>query len=88
MSAHQVARFVATLDCESDGFKDPAIQSQVPHKGGPNGQEDSWGYAQVHLPDHSDISREQAVDPTFAVLWAAKEFMRRPEQWSCYSQQP
>lgn len=71
-----------TLWCESQ-YK--IGQSEYPDASGPNGREDSWGVAQIHLPDHPDVSREQAQDITFAVDWAAKEFAAgRATQWTCY----
>lgn len=71
-----------TLWCESQ-YK--VGQSEYPDVNGPNGREDSWGVAQIHLPDHPDVSREQAQDIPFAVDWAAKEFAAgRATQWTCY----
>lgn len=72
-----------TLKCESIGWKNG--QSKIPHKGGPNGYEDSWGVAQIHLPAHKDITKEEALDPVFAVDWAASEFAAgRAYEWTCY----
>lgn len=33
----------------------------------------SFGLAQIHLPAHPDVSREQADNPTYAIFWTAKE---------------
>lgn len=71
------------VECES-GF-DPGIQSFHPSPTGPNGREDSWGLAQINLPYHPDITREQAVNPDFALDYIASEFAKGHKgQWSCY----
>jgi soluble lytic murein transglycosylase-like protein len=75
----------AVINCES-GF-DPSTQSMVPAPSGPNGREDSWGLAQIHLPAHSDISRAQAVDPDFALNFMAYNFsVGNKSIWTCYTQ--
>ena len=75
-------RFLATLKCES-GLK--SIQSRIPKKGGPNGREDSWGIAQINLPSHPTVTRAEAMDPYFAIEWAAKHFsMGHASMWSCF----
>lgn len=78
------ARLTATLNCESEGFQD--IQSQIPNKSGPNGQEDSWGVAQINLRAHPDVSIYQALDVRWSVNWAAEQFAAGNErEWSCYN---
>lgn len=77
----------ATLSCESEGFKDVAIQSEWPDKNGPNGRENSWGIAQIWLDPqgHPEVSREEAQDPAFAADFAAKLFATGGEhQFHCY----
>ena len=32
-------------------------------------REDSWGLAQINLPSHPDVTREQAMDPYWAIDW-------------------
>lgn len=45
----------------------------------------SFGVAQIHLPAHKDITKEEALDPTFAIDWAASEFAAgRAYEWTCY----
>ncbi len=45
----------------------------------------SYGVAQIHLPAHTDITKEQALDPLFAIDWAAKQFsLGKQNMWSCY----
>lgn len=76
--------FYTTLKCESAGWQNE--QSQVPHAAGPNGLEDSWGVAQIHLPDHPDVTKTEALDPIFAVPWAAKEFATgHANLFTCYN---
>lgn len=55
---------------ESDYIPDK--QSHYPDTSGPNGKEDSWGVFQIHLPDHPDVTRDQALDWKFNVEWAMK----------------
>lgn len=76
--------FVRTMQCESAGWLN--IQSMIPAVGGPNGREDSWGVAQIHLPSHPSITRAQALDPEFALEWSAKQFKAgNARMWSCYT---
>lgn len=84
-----VNKFVKTLECEvkkenGTGEWMYGAQSDVPANG-PNGKEDSWGVAQIHLPSHPAITRSQAQDPAFAIPWAAQEFAEgRASKWSCW----
>lgn len=72
---------------ESAGFKN--IQSLIPHVGGPNSREDSWGICQIHLPAHPDITKKQALDPEFCITWTAKEMSRgRASQWTEFNNLP
>ncbi|RJQ33857.1 hypothetical protein C4568_03590 [Candidatus Parcubacteria bacterium] len=74
--------FIKTLECESAGWQN--IQSQIPGNG-PNNREDSWGVSQIHLPSHPEITREQALDPEFAIAWMAEEWVKGNEwKWTCY----
>lgn len=69
--------FYDTLEYESAGFQN--IQSEIIYKGK---REESYGIAQIHLPSH-DITKEQALDPEWAVRWAAEEFVaKRQWQWT------
>ena len=48
-------------------------------------REDSWGLVQIHLPSHPEISKEQALQPRFAVEFMAKQFSKgKASQWSYY----
>lgn len=70
------------IDCES--YSSTTLQSYVVKNGV---REDSWGIAQIHLPSHKDITKEQALDPEFAVTYMAKEMSEgRAYEWSCWKQ--
>ena len=63
-----------TLKCES-GFKPNAV--------GDGGH--SFGVAQIHLPSHPTVSREQALDPDFPLRWTAQQFAKgNAKMWTCY----
>ena len=77
-------RLLTTLECESQGFQN--IQSKIPNKHGPNGFENSWGVAQIYLPAHPEIRREQAMNMVWAIKWATSEFVAgREREFSCYN---
>lgn len=70
-----------TIECESH-FRDG--QSHFVKNGR---RERSFGIAQINLDAHSDITREQAEDPQFALSWMAREWRDgRAWQWSCFNQ--
>lgn len=63
-----------TLKCESGLYKDAV---------GDYGA--SYGIAQIHLPSHPNISKAQALDPDFAIRFAAKEFAAGNQSaWTCF----
>ncbi len=64
--------FVLVMKKESNNWENG--QSHVPHKGGPNDREDSWGDCQIHLPDHRNITKEQALDPEWCFEWSASQW--------------
>ncbi len=67
-------RIYRTIECES-GFR-----TDVRGDGG-----NSWGLAQIHLPSHPEITKEQAVTPAFAVEFISKEFSEgRARKWTCW----
>ncbi len=47
------------------------------------GRENSWGLAQIHLTSHPHITKEQAIDPEFAIDYLAKHLTRGTDKWSC-----
>lgn len=70
----EAAPLVATLSCESHMRADAV---------GDKGQ--SFGLAQIHLPAHKDITKEEALNPFFAIDWSAREFsLGHQSLWSCY----
>lgn len=83
-------RMMATIRCENVEL-DPTLQSRLKYKAGnrwkqPAGSyEQSYGLVQIHLPDHPDITYEQATNPEFAINWMAEQFSEgRARQWTCY----
>jgi soluble lytic murein transglycosylase-like protein len=68
------ALFRAVIACES-GFK--------PHAVGDGGT--SFGLAQIHLPAHAHVSKEEATDPDFALRFMAQAWAAGyHEWWTCY----
>lgn len=44
----------------------------------------SFGVAQIHLVAHPDITKEEALDPFFAIGWAAHQFkLGNQHLWTC-----
>lgn len=80
----------AIIACESSW--NPTIQSnhhyQADHpawgvKAGD--RELSFGLVQIHLPAHPDITKEQALDPAFALEYLAKKIAAgEAAKWTCY----
>ncbi len=79
----------AIINCESQGST--TIQSNHryptdrPNEGLKAGQRElSFGLVQIHLPAHKNISKEQAIDPEFAIDFLAKNLKAgRANMWSC-----
>lgn len=72
-----------TIEGES-GF-DPRVQSHMQNAKDPGGREDSWGLCQIHLPDHPDITKEQAQDPNWCLPWMANQIAQgKGHEWTCY----
>jgi len=47
-------------------------------------REDSWGPVQIHLPDHPEVTREQAVDPHFSTEFLAVAIKNGQQgKWTC-----
>lgn len=77
---------IATISCESPRFNDgtfnPAGQSEHVKDGV---RENSWGLAQIHLPDWPGVSRAEAQDPEFAIRFMAEKFATGGAPlWSCW----
>ena len=46
----------------------------------------SFGLAQIHLPAHPEITRQEALDPLWSIDWAAKQFSEgHASMWSCFN---
>lgn len=78
-----VGEFLATLKCEGDFYNG---QSKILNPEGPNGYEDSWGVVQIHLPSHPTITKEQALNPFWALNWMSNEWASKGNKkiWSCW----
>lgn len=79
------------ISCES-GWN-PNIQSNHRYTtnapaGYVSGQrEESYGLVQIHLPAHPHITKEQALDPEFALDFLARNLaVGRENMWSCAKQ--
>lgn len=59
---------VKTIYCESQWYN---IQSGITINGV---QEESYGLAQIHLPSHPHITKEQALTPEFAIDFMVEHF--------------
>ena len=47
-------------------------------------REDSWGLWQIHLPAHTTVTREMAVDPIESTEWAMEHLSKgRWWMWTC-----
>jgi hypothetical protein len=74
LSDAKIEQIKSVIKCES-GWNPKAI--------GDNGR--SFGLVQIHLPAHPDISKAQALNPTFAINFIVDEFKRGNQwKWTCY----
>jgi len=57
-----------------------------PREGVKKGQrEQSFGLVQIHLPAHPNITKQQALDPEFALDFLAKNVAKgKGMMWSCF----
>jgi len=68
------------ISCESMGST--TIQSYH-YKDGV--REDSWGLVQINLPHNPNVTKEQALDPKFAIEFLAKGLSQgHGKRWTCY----
>lgn len=68
-------RLLATLNCES-GLDYLAV--------GDNGH--SFGVAQIFLPAHKDITKEQALDWRWSIDWSVMQWKKGNQRiWTCYA---
>jgi hypothetical protein len=72
-----------TIACETSHTWRADIQSGYHYPQG--GREQSFGLAQIHLPDWPDVSRKEAMDAHFAIRFMAEKFGKNQGRlWSCY----
>lgn len=83
-------RLYNTIECETAHTFDTKIQSQVkynfsaPDRGIVKGaQEKSFGLAQIHLPDHPNVSYSQAIDADFSIEFMAQHYSKGKDIWYC-----
>lgn len=84
------AKVIGVIGCESDQFN-PEAQSNLKYKKNnrwkqPTGsREQSFGLVQIHLPDHPEITMEQATDIEFSIEFLAKSISEgKGGMWTCY----
>lgn len=59
--------------------------SNVPRGYNVGDREDSHGLAQIHLPAHTHVSKEQATNPFYAADFLARNLaVGRGSMWTCY----
>lgn len=67
-----------TIACETSNTFLSDIKSQYPG-------EQSYGLAQINLPAHPEVTKEEANDPDFAVQFIVKHFAQSEESlWTCW----
>ncbi len=74
MSQQTLIQIERVINCESS-WNQNAV--------GDNGY--SFGLTQIHLPSNPSITKEQALDPTFALNFITDKFIQgHQKMWSCY----
>ena len=68
-SPKDVYGITRTIYCESHNWN---VQSNIINSKGQ--RELSFGVAQIHLPSHPNITREQALDVEWSIRWMASNF--------------
>ena len=82
---------MAVIECESNWNTQVQSTFRYNERNAPQGyeagdQEESYGLMQIHIPVH-DVTKEQALDPIWAMEWSAQQFSAGNQHWwSCYSQ--
>lgn len=74
ISGYQMWR---TIECETN-FRN--IQSEVVRNGR---RENSWGYAQIHLPSWPEVTKWEALNEDFAIRWMATNWNKAV--WYAYN---
>lgn len=83
---------VAVVACETANTSDPNIQSRVRYKfdnarwGVKAGeQEKSFGLVAIHLPDHPNVTKEQATNVEFALNFLGENLAKgKGSMWTCW----
>lgn len=76
---------IRVINCENTEW-DTKLQSRIINQAGV--REDSWGLSQIHLPSWSNITKEQATDPDFALEFMAKKLSEgKGNLWTCWRKQ-
>lgn len=74
MSQQTLIQIERVITCESSW--NPASIGDFNH---------SFGLVQIHLPSNPSVSKEQALDPTFALNFITDKFIQgHQKMWSCY----
>jgi len=78
------------IACETANTFNPMIQSSVIYnfssqkRGIVEGtREESYGLAQIHLPDHPEVALTEAQDPEFAIKFMAEHLSKDKYIWYC-----
>jgi len=78
ISEKDIETILNIIECESNFV---SKQSDIWRNGK---RELSFGIAQIHLPSHPDVTKEQALDKEFSIHWTAKKWKEGFRGWSCY----
>jgi len=78
ISDKDIKTILNVLDCESHFVSE---QSRIITNGV---REPSFGIAQIHIPSHPEVTKEQALNKEFSIHWTAKKWNEGFRNWSCY----
>jgi hypothetical protein len=82
-------KMVAIIGCESNWKHTVQSNHVYTAKNVPKGysvgdREQSFGLVQIHLPAHPTVSKDQAIDPEFAIDFLAKNLKAgKASMWTC-----
>jgi len=72
----------------SESVMDKVIKCESgynPNANAHTSREDSWGLVQINLKAHKTITKEQAIDPDFALNFLAENLARNNGRiWTCF----
>ena len=66
----------ALIKCESNYVQDIRAKAILSY-----GLEDSWGLSQIHLPSHPAVTREEAINPQYAIDFMTTHISRGYVGW-------